>query len=226
MRKRGISHIEIILSFIIFVGAIAFALYFFNPADSDRLIDTSLNYGFREIIEYTEVEVQTFSVDIDGTGIDDDEIDIGSNIDAVPVNISGVNSNYGTRVERYEGSVLSAIRGGDFVHIQRPGSGWQTIDFVSISYSDEFSLGSGVTGAHEEKYYRLASSTSKKVLGERLFLELVQQYVANYTILKEEFNIPPRVNFGFSLEYSNGTIKAERQIPEGLEVFSEKKRVE
>jgi hypothetical protein len=227
MSKRGVSHIEIILSFIIFVGAIAFALYFFNPADSNRLVDTSLRYGFREIREFTEVEILTYSVDIDGAAVDQWEIDNDPLVIlAVPVQITGVNPAFGIRAKENDGSYLGAYRIGDLVHIQKPGAGWIDVEFISIGFNDEFSYGGGDVGVHDENFYTLSSSTSKKVLSESKFRELDQFYLINYTGLKEDFNIPPRVNLGFSIDFSNDTLSAERKIPEGLEVFSESQRVE
>ena len=53
------------------------------------------------------------------------------------------------------------------------------------------------------------------------------RFVAHdYFALKEQFNLPGRVNFGFSFEFDNKTISSEREIPSGLDVFSKVDRVE
>jgi hypothetical protein len=55
---------------------------------------------------------------------------------------------------------------------------------------------------------------------------LNKSYYENYFALKEHFNIQ-KANFGFALTFSpNDKIIAEREIPSGLEIYSETKREE
>ena len=62
--KKGISHIEIILAFVLFIGFVGFALFFFRPTDTSRLVDTSLIYTFDEIEKKAGVEVGEYVVKI------------------------------------------------------------------------------------------------------------------------------------------------------------------
>jgi len=62
--KRGISHIEMILSFVIFVSAVGLALYFFSPTDSSRLVESTLGYSLREIGQNTSVTLEGVSIGI------------------------------------------------------------------------------------------------------------------------------------------------------------------
>ena len=79
-----------------------------------------------------------------------------------------------------------------------------------------------------EDYFELGTSEFREVISEKRIRELSEVYKTNYQTLKEDdFNIPSRANFGFSLVFSeNDFIKAERNIPQGLEVFAESRRVE
>jgi hypothetical protein len=45
--------------------------------------------------------------------------------------------------------------------------------------------------------------------------------------LKEDFNLPSRIDFAFSLNFDDGTeLTADRNIPSGIEVLAENERVE
>ena len=68
MTKRGLTHIEVLLSFLIFMGFVVFALYFFSPFQTSRLVDSSLDYAFREIIKNTTIEIETYSFWFDVSG--------------------------------------------------------------------------------------------------------------------------------------------------------------
>ena len=66
MGKRGGSHIEMILSFIIFMSAIGAAFYFFSPTRTERLVDVNLEYTFREISAETQVKMERYVFDVEG----------------------------------------------------------------------------------------------------------------------------------------------------------------
>jgi len=50
---------------------------------------------------------------------------------------------------------------------------------------------------------------------------------SKYIDNQDNFNLPSRADFGFSLVFDNGiNISAENEIPDNFEVFSKTKRVE
>jgi|WetSurMetagenome_2_1015567.scaffolds.fasta_scaffold111045_3 hypothetical protein len=219
MTKRGSSHVEMIFSFILFVGAIGFALYFFSPTNNSRLVQTSFDYLFRETESNASVEIFIFSAKINNSAIP-----IGLQI--VGFNVSGSNPNYGAFVFDENGNNLSTKKiGNEEVYAQS--TNWKTMSFVSIALAEEFNDSLALGGTINESYYTISSSLKKKVLSERRILKLNDTYYTNYTSLKEQFNIPGRVNFGFSLTFSDGSsITAQKEIPQSLEVFVNEKRIE
>jgi hypothetical protein len=218
MKKRGSSHIEMIFSFVIFVAAIGFALYFFSPTNSSRLVETSFDYLFREIEKNASSEVFIFSV-----RINNDTIPAG--VTDICFNVSGSGLNYGAVVFDENGNDLSGKKFKDTVSANSS-SGWGMINFASIILADEFY--EDVVGcAPNENYYDISSSLKKDILSEKKIGNLSQIYYSNYTKLKKQFNIPGRVNFGFSLVFFDGSnITAEKEIPQSLEVFVNQKRIE
>ena len=72
MEKRGLSHIEVILSFFIFVSFVLFAIYFFSPSKTSRIVDSSLSYTLDEVKKNISVELESFSVILNSSTQGDD----------------------------------------------------------------------------------------------------------------------------------------------------------
>lgn len=213
MMMRGASHVEMILSFVLFAAAITFALYFFSPGDSTRLVDSSLTYGFGEVEQNVSVVVHVFSVTVGNTeGNPIIGVDIGANV-----------AGKSPRVEDSGGTPVESRRDSDIIYFRlNPGE-----NFYTIKLNEEFSDSLSSGGTFNEDYYSISSSNTFEVISERRFVDLNSSYESDYLGLKEFFNLPSRVNFGFSLDFEDGTfVRTEKVIPEGLEVFSDKKRLE
>ncbi|MBI2452531.1 hypothetical protein HYV50_05680 [Candidatus Pacearchaeota archaeon] len=243
LEKRGMSHVEVILSFLLFITAVGFALYFFSPTNTDRLVDTALDYASREITKNTTVKMETYSIKIDGTTIED-------STKVIVISINGTcDNNYNSRIENLSGFVLPSKVGPggsgetcdnsgqgqaenkDRLYIKNE-AGWKDEDFIIIKLSEDFNPSpresinqEGANPNNEE--YKISSSTSEFVISEKRVLALNNSYYKDYFALKEYFNLPGRINFGFSLIFQDSNaIIAKRQIPSGLEVFSEIKRLQ
>ncbi|MEK6843953.1 MAG: hypothetical protein AABX83_00855 [Nanoarchaeota archaeon] len=224
MNKRGISHIEVMLSFLIFAGFVIFALYFFNPfQQSSRLIDSSLDYAIREIINNATVNLETFSItmDVSGGGI------------IRKIKIAGVDNSKNAVVENRHGAIVPSRRDGNsdntefdtsLVHDNDPTKG-----FAIFKFSYDFPQGTltGGGGQLEEDKYKITSYNNLELLSENKIKELNNSYNIDYQNLKKGFNLPERVDFGFMLEFnSNDFIEAQKKVPQGVELFSDLKRVE
>ncbi len=225
------THIEIILSFIIFVTAVGFALYFFSPTRTSRLVDTSLEYVERELAENASVILKTYSIIVNNTGYQ-----IPSNVIAIEIDNLCGNLDNVIIAENISGSKLnSKIKGSNSnkcpnvnenkIIVQNE---WKEKDFIFIKVSEgimqaESSLGNAEVN---NTYYQISTSDVKKLLSEKKLDDLNISYYQDYLSLKKEFNIPGRVNFGFKITLSDKIISAERFIPSGLEVYSKIKRIE
>ena len=224
MNKRGISHIEVMLSFLIFAGFVIFALYFFNPfQQSSRLVSSSLDYAIREISKNATTEIEIFSINMDVSGS-------GGNIKKIK--IEGVDRSKNVVVENRHGTIVPSRRDGvsdntDFdsslVHDGDPTKG-----FAIFKFSYDFPQGTltgGGGGQLDE--YTVSSYNKMEYLSEKKIKDLNNSYYLNYVDLKKGFNLPERVDFGFMLEFdSNDFIEAQKKVPEGVELFSDIKRVE
>ncbi len=234
MKKRGLSHIEVILSFIIFIGAVGFALYFFSPTNSSRLVDTSLDYVNREISKNITVNLKTYSISINNSGNQVNDAHV------LAVNISGIceNANGIVKAVNLSGYNFSSGVGNgnnkcnsqheDIVLIKN--ENWAAEDFVYLKLSEDFDESSGNVGGDPRPnpdFYKLSTVNSEDLFSEKRILNLNKTYYEDYYGLKKQFNLPGRVNFGFSFSFTNDDeIKVENPVPSGLEVFSKVDRVE
>jgi hypothetical protein len=221
MEKRGISHIEMILSFILFAAAVGFALYFLSPTNVGKIKDVSLDYTARSIEKNTTIEVLVYSVVIDNNTI----IDAGSP-QIIALNFSGVNPGYNSRVENYNGTLIDSSRSGEMVYIRGGSLGWDKIDFVYVKFGEDFATQSVSSATHDKTYYSVSTKETKSVISEKRFSNLKSLYDSGYESLKVGFNLPKRTNFGFQLAMAGNNIKAETRVSSSQEVFARTKRIE
>src|SRR3989344_6495957 len=126
MKKRGITHVEIIFSFILFAAAIGFALYFFRPVGTDRLVDSSLAYSFKEIFDKTNTEIDSFAIKINNWSIP-------LSTDIIGVEIKDIDSDKKGLATTRLGEVLEISRNGDIFYAKgNYSTNWQNIDFITI----------------------------------------------------------------------------------------------
>ena len=225
MNKRGISHIEVMLSFLIFAGFVIFALYIFNPfQQASRLVNSSLDYAIREIINNATTNIEIFSV----------YMDVSERGNVKKIKIAGVDSKKNAVVENRHGIIVPSRRDGvsdntdfdsSFVHDGDPTKG-----FATFKFSYDFSAGTltgGGGGQLDEDKYKIGSYNKMELLSEKKIKELNNSYYTDYSGLKRGFNLPERVDFSFMLQFdSNDFIEAQKKVPDGVELFSDIKRVE
>lgn len=226
MNKGGLGHIEMMLSFLIFIGFVIFALYFFNPSDPSRTISSSQSYIFDEIIKDVSVEVESYSVKINTPLPTPPAIP-----ESIKVEIKGVDSKKRVRVESSSGLDVGSVRTGDSVQfnleskLYNGGKG-----FAIIKFSEDYIPSSvPLDSLNSVPDYTISSSNKIQVISEKRMNSLEQRYNADYNGLTGTFNIPSSANFEFELIFDSdpiNNIKAERERPENVEIFPDVKRVE
>jgi len=231
MIKRGLSHIEVVLAFIIFIVAISFALFLFSPTNSNRLVESSLTYSFIEILDKVTIDVETYTLifedipdkDLPGNGI-------------VKIKISGTEERENVQISNKDGAIISSkkLPNDKFINIEYPGEG-----IYFIKYGEDYEEGDIPGGGLiDERFYTIASSYIEDIVSEEKFLGLVKAYNDNYLGLKGEdgFNLPNRVHFSFKLVFKNPSDPNNPEViepnnpdaffDENTDVFIDTKRVE
>jgi hypothetical protein len=187
MEKKGLSHIEMIASFALFVGFLLFGLYFFNPLNNQRLFDSTLYYTFDAIEDNVTVRSISYGIALQSS-VDSDSVSVSLPRKDIQGDGVYVENSRGERVASAltpNGNIAFArndgffqVRLGEFPYQESalPGTPQPIVlgqDF-SISTTEEVEL------MDESKLRRLAE---------------VYQDPATYDMLKTQFNIPRRVDF-------------------------------
>lgn len=220
MFKRGIGHVEAILSFLLFIGFISAALFFFIPSGGEQVIDSTLLYAINGVMKNTTVDFESYSVKIERDSIPKDQKTIAIDF---PTEIATLNQEYKVRAESYEGKSLPATREGNIVYVD-----FGEEDFVILKFSAGLTSGQSATSkpAENSAYYKISSSNKRKVISEQKIFELNQSYYQKYDSLKYNLGIPSQVDFGFSFSLPAFDIVGEKEVPIGIEVFSSLSRRE
>ena len=227
MNKRGISHIEMLLSFLIFAGFVIFALHFFSPFNASRLIESSLTYAKIEIIKNTTIEIESYSISLDVSNSND------------------LNSVVQIEIEDYDASkeVQAKNRNGDIVLAERVGSSNHIKFNTSNVYDTDptkgfaiFRFGEGLIenpppgggGNNMIGTYTIISSEKEKFISESRIINLKTAYEKNYESVRNAFNLPSRANLEFEVAFSTTEkISAQRPLrPQSEEMFVNSKRIE
>lgn len=220
MRKRGLSHLEVIFSVIIFMGAVGTALFFFDPATSYRLGEPSYKYIVKAIEDNLTTNVTIFGVETDSDKVNN-----------ITVNMKlkeGNDKKLGVKIKKnLDDNTLISYKVDNF---DQGKISWNSNDkFVYVLVSDDFELSgiNSLTGSNGKT--TITSVYTKKVISEKRANGLKANYGTNYFALRKFFGIGENVNFGFEIGFSNTRqdIKTTSRTPsDKVNIISNTKRVE
>lgn len=198
MNKRG-SHVEVIISFIIFVSFIFFLFSIMEPSintqkDKENIFDgieagiinkisSDMTIITVKIIPTTTQNCIELNGEITNLGIDSKVVAKGNSEQSFNCYISSANPN-NLQIERASTSdnLLKIYSSDAFAQVETSSSSCQTL----------------VRGTG----YSLGLTKTSKYIFEKKVLDLIAK---NYEILRNELNIPKGVNFGYGIVLSNGT---------------------
>lgn len=215
MEKRGLGHIEIVLSFILFIAAVFVIFYFFNPGKTTTIANPSLQQAMKGISENLSVDLAKYSLKLNGGAIGIESI--------IGILIKNASQNSKVRAQSYSGERLNASSQ------QVPGSSdrivylqWAGEEFVYLLFSDDFNENLPIQNINPNPdYYKIGSFNSERILSEKRLFGLNESYYSNYAGVKNSLKLPASVDFGFIFSFFDGrTITARREAPAQQEVFS------
>lgn len=220
MKKRGGSHIEIILSFVLFAGFIVFVFVFFGPSRSN-VVEGGADYAFLGVLNEIESDVYTYTVKLNQpvlAGLENPDL-VGIVLTDSDNSLSGLK----VRVEDPDGNRLNATRflGGKIVVDVNGGEEYLQVKF-SESYTEDLL---GEAGESLDAY-EISSGVKNRVVLEEKVETLKNEYESDYNALRERIGIPVSSSFAFTLELEGKEISAEISRPDGVDIFSESRRVE
>jgi hypothetical protein len=201
MRKRGFSHVEVILSFVIFTGFLLFLFSIFNPLQmnkEERYFD-SLK---RNLVEKVSIDLNFFTLKLDFMNTGCFKFDYNGEFENI-------------KVKNKDGELVRGEKRGGSILILGEG------EFFYIYSSKEFDkdLIAGACNKIEEKNYSIGLWRDLDVVSNESLNKLKREYENNYESLKEELNLPDSKDFSFSvMEEDNEILKVVRK--KRGEVFS------
>ncbi len=245
MEKRGVGHIEAVLSFVIFIAALSITFYLFGPGETSRITESSLDAAKEAVISNISVGILNLMVNVNdskGNFKDDQEgggskltIDIGVNVsenakviarnladEPKEANIKDNPNRYIICIKVHPGNIGQGQGQGqnkkvvdDFLFLH---AGEDIIPYINKGGGSDF--GCNPNDQPNETLYQIGPRFVKNYISENRTIKLNSTYYSNYDNAKKQLGIPKGIDFSFSLKYAeNDLLKAERFIPEGTDVI-------
>jgi len=207
--KRGFSHIEIIMGFVIFAGAILFALVYlklsYNP------MEKSVESTYEDIEKNLKGKVYQYSLRLEQPGIDTTEDIIAVKVENDAGNVSVFN---------YAGSKTNAFLKNGILYFNKSGRG----DKFEITISSYISANSEFGKPDlNESYYSLGPALERDIVTEGKMIDFNRSYYKEYDSLKSETGI--KNDFNIYVQFKEGDMIMKRDNTR-KSVFSKNKNIE
>lgn len=211
-RRGVISHVGVMLSFVIFITFIIFIYIIIKPALQTENKQKLLDYTKDVITEKSSAELTGASVLVDA-GVSQTCVKLVNFLDKIKI---------GNRViaKNDDGNVLDAKILGQDLFVERGGA-----VFLKIYSSEEFDITETGTMTDcgqlsEGSGYVLGLVRTEKDIFEKGIIQLFEDYNNNYGSLKEELNIPSN-EFSLGFAYANGTVISTEEKEVSVSVFAD-----
>jgi len=200
MIKRGSSHLEMILAFVLFVGFTIFLLLYIRPYENNTLPDSillRLQEGFREKT-YTNLTVLFVK---------------SNDSNCIKMDLSGFNAS-GESVTRnaVNDALVNSYVSADILSIESSAS---NVSYY-VSVSPEFNSGGSYSCSNSEKNYKVGSVNTNILISNNLMNDFKNRYENDYDNLKSDLLIPATVDFSIV----SGEYNLTRNIPDGVDVIA------
>jgi hypothetical protein len=219
MKKRGISHIEMIMAFILFISAVAFVFIFLNPFTTNNPTLAVEKYSLNKLTDLIKTNATTYFLIITK------DLDVQNIINSKIITVSlgfRLSPLMRVRIENYSGSILPSgiSTDGNYIYLN-----WSRENgrIILLSLSEDFTTFDPALSnplALNEEYYQISSSVFSESISERKAASIIEEYTISYSALKESLTIPSQADFGFKLSLPYKVYVANKTIPENIEVKS------
>ena len=207
MNKRGFSHIEVILGFLLFIAAVVFALTYLKIGQYDNKKISEIVYG--KIENQLKEDINEYSLKLN------DNIPAGQEIIAIEINVSGNSSAL-----NFTGSKTSSFADNGVLYINRTSNGDKYDILVSPGILVRNIL---PAGALNDSYYTISPALARKIISKNKFIEMNKSYYEDYESLKDKLGIDN--DFAVSIKVNGEEIKMDKQM-KSRNVFANTKSVE
>ncbi len=215
MQKKGLSHIEAILAFVLFISSIIAILYFFNFPKEKSNASANLDNLYSEIKDNLSSNLLIYGVQLDNN--------MGTNF---TIKLDKDITGYGVQVKDYLGKEINAtiVDNSTGTICLKSKNGIDKISNFTRIYLSPYvneNLVIGGCTANGESRYNITSNDERELISESKANELKKAYDHNYSAIESYFNIPRGQNFGFILHINNSySITAQSTTANGLEIYT------
>lgn len=194
--KKAVSHIEIILSFVIFAGFVTFIFSVFNPFSVREASELHLNIVERAIKDFISLKIELLALRLNQT----------------PDKCFYFNYTFESNiiVKNEKDEFVDASNNGKNTYIDNKGEFFyiyscEIFEEQAVNYPECIKIENYTLGLHKD--YEMVSYDK--------LVELKNYYENNYSALKESFKIPENEDFLFSVSDTLGSIEltTEKTIP-------------
>ena len=208
--KKALSHVEFMLSFLIFVVFITILFIILNPFKIEKR-DISIESTENILNEYLQTYLTTVSFYTDDS--------ISSDSDCFYIN----KINNGNVIVKKQGIGLIPASSNSVINIKDDGG---LNSFYKISLSEDF-IENGPTSCVSSLDGKFGVPVTRKIYSLKKIDQLKLDYISDYLEVKQRLNL----NYDFKLSI---TIKSEpveivdmdREVPEGVSVIAREKPIQ
>ena len=218
--KKGAAHIEMILSFVLFISFLIFVFAFINPAKRIEPSRAILDISEQEIVKNSSINITTISLKLDyapaASCFSINLLELGINEIIGYNNIIIRNSADNTFGLRRRNTDLDIETSGDFYKILA------SEDFDASSYSP------ANCETIDSNNITIGQVTTKKAISFKRIEKFSQAYAQDYNSLKQSINFPGRSDFGFALKDNSGNtiLNALKEKPKSAVVIAKEEPIE
>lgn len=222
MKKEGVSHIEMVLAFVLFISALLFIFNYVDITKSTKNHDSTLTYVSGVIKSNISVDLTVYTISFNELLLKDNQI--------VAIDLGNSSSKQGIRVENYSGTLLQYQRNHIVGEEQVIFVDRNNAELIRVSISEDISSQPASlpsTPNLNTSLYAISSVKTDSMFSEKRIISLKENYNSDYIGLKKRFSISPRTDFSFSTQFGEGDfINVERDIPQKSEVLADHRRYE
>jgi hypothetical protein len=223
MKKRGTSHIEMVLAFVLFIGAVIAVFFIFNPLENKSNQNYPQTYLFNKIFDTLKADVTSYTIIINASAFPPSQ-----QARVITLSLGRDVKNQGICIENYSGAILPANKSGNNVSFS-----WHANNgsIIKIYASEDINSSYLIPNkpSSDEPNYTISSYNLIEAISENKVNETILSYQSSpgYLALKKKLSFYEGVNFAFELIIPGAeSIKASRKIPKGMAVNSLERSVQ
>ncbi len=231
MNKKGVEHIEMILSFVIFASALFVAFIFFHPFSSSHVSPTLLEQIYSNVEERlsTDLVIATFIVNASQITTQHRftvslyrSFPVPWQVRAVTANGAALNSSL---TNRGTGEIEFDWKGSHSPYVTILLSP-EITPSVPPFYTKQLGVNDSDPWKNWSVALKFASLTSRKVLSERKINALRTSYSNDAVYTKNSLGIPPEVSYGFQFISASGKVITDVPLQEAGDFRIKSKRID